>query len=199
VSARVLAAAAVALLIAGCSSGPSDRSTSQEIPSSLLQQARPIGEGPRFHPVVRGRVIGSCQPNLGRRQGIHVEVFARNRVLLLAAGIGTKPPRSAFGGHITHARCYGSLVTLDPTGLVLTRPGARLDVADLFRSWGQMLSERRIASFQAPAGTQVAAFVNGRRWDGPPGGVPLTKHWEIVLEVGPHVPPHYSYRFPPDT
>jgi len=29
--------------------------------------------------------------------------------------------------------------------------------------------------------------------------VPLTRHAEIVLEVGPHVPPHSSYMFPPGT
>lgn len=165
----------------------------------MLRQARPIGEGPRFDPPARGPVIGSCSQSLGKRAGAHVEVFARNRVVLLAAGIGTKPPRSAFGGHITKARCYGALVTLDPTGLVLVRAGERLDVADLFRSWGEALSAHRIASFPAPAGTQVSAFVNGRRWHGAPGGVPLRRHWEIVLEVGPHVPPHRSYRFPPGT
>ena len=98
-------------------------------------------------------MIGSCTPALGARQGTHVEVFAKNRVVLLGAGIGTLPPRSAFAGRITHARCYGALVTLDPTGLVLTRPGARLNVADLFRSWGQALSGHRIASFRAPAGS----------------------------------------------
>jgi hypothetical protein len=27
--------------------------------------------------------------------------------------------------------------------------------------------------------------------------VPLTRHAEIVLEVGPHVPSHSSYAFPP--
>lgn len=144
-------------------------------------------------------MIGSCDPRLGRRQGTHVEVFAQNRVLLIATGIGTKPPRSSFGGHITHARCYGSLVTLDPTGLVLVRTGARLDVGDLFRSWGQALSPHRIASFAAPNGVQVAVFVNGHRWHGSPGGAPLRRHWEIVLEVGSHIPPHRSYRFPPGT
>jgi dihydroxyacid dehydratase/phosphogluconate dehydratase len=34
-------------------------------------------------------------------------------------------------------------------------------------------------------------------WPGAPGAVPLTRHAEIVLEVGPHVPPHSSYAFPP--
>jgi len=29
--------------------------------------------------------------------------------------------------------------------------------------------------------------------------VPLTAHAEVVLEVGPYVPPHRSYTFPPDS
>jgi hypothetical protein len=49
-------------------------------------------------------------------------------------------------------------------------------VGAVFRSWGQPLSATRLASFRA---------------------VPLTRHAEIVLEVGPHVPPHSSYAFPP--
>jgi hypothetical protein len=40
-------------------------------------------------------------------------------------------------------------------------------------------------------------FVGGRERRGPPGEVPLTRHAEIVLEVGPHVPPHPAYHFPP--
>jgi hypothetical protein len=70
-------------------------------------------------------------------------------------------------------------------------------LADLFRSWGEPLSSRRLASFQAPDGSQVAVFVDGSRWRGAPGQVPLARHSEIVLEVGPYVHPHRSYTFPP--
>jgi hypothetical protein len=188
----------LAAALAGCGSGASKRHEGA-IPSSLLAQARPLGKGAAFHPAARGPMIGSCTTALGDRQGAHVEVFAENRVVLLATGIGTLPPRSLFSGRVIHARCYGALVTLDPTGLVLTRPSAGLRLSDLFRSWGQMLSRRQIASFRAPGGTEVAVFVDGKRWHGAPGSVPLSRHAEIVLEVGPHVPPHLSYRFPPGT
>jgi hypothetical protein len=90
-------------------------------------------------------------------------------------------------------------VTIEPTGVVLVRRAASLTVADIFRSWGQPLSRRRLASFSAPPGEQVTAFVDGRPWHGPPGNVPLRPHSEIVLEVGPHVPPHRTYTFPPGT
>ena len=128
---------------------------------------------------------------------MHVELFAANRVVLVPAGIGTRAPRGFSAGRISSARCYGDLVTLEPTGVVLVRPGAQLLLSDLFRAWGQPLAPSRLASFSATAGTQVVVFVDGRRWPGSPGSVPLTRHAEIVLEVGPYVPAHTSYTFPP--
>jgi hypothetical protein len=177
----------------------SSQPASSAIPSALLSEARPVGVGPRFHPPVSGQVSGSCQPALGPRDGVHVEVFAANRVLLLPAGIGTRPPRASLNGRITAARCYGALVTLDPTGVVLVRPGAELTLGALFSSWGQPLSPTRLASFTAAARTAVTVFVDGKPWPGAPTAVPLARHAEIVLEVGPHVPPHSSYTFPPGT
>jgi hypothetical protein len=191
------------LAMTACGAAPqnaaSQGAAATAIPSALLSQARPVGAGPSFHPPATGPVIGRCTPALGARDGVHVEVFAANRVLLLPAGIGVKPPLTSLDGRITAAACYGTLVTIDPTGVILVRPGVSLTLGTLFRSWGQPLSPTRLASFSAPAGTRVTVFVNGRAWPGPPAAVPLTRHAEIVLEVGPHVPPHQSYTFPPGT
>jgi len=77
--------------------------------------------------------------------------------------------------------------------VVLVRPGVRLTLADLFRGWGRPLSARRMLSFTG----RVSVFVDGRRRAVAPRSVPLTRHAEIVLEVGPHVPPHPTYHFPP--
>ena len=197
-TAAVVQACGPASQAAGPATPPSGPAATS-IPSSLLSQARPIGTGPRFHPPVTGPVIGQCTRALGPRDGIHVEVFAADRVLLLPAGIGVKPPRTLLDGRVTSAGCYGALVTLDPTGLVLVRPGAALTLGTLFRSWGQPLSPTRLTSFRAPAGAEVTVYVNGRLWPGAPSAVPLTRHAEIVLEVGPHVPPHQSYAFPSGT
>jgi hypothetical protein len=199
--------ARVAVLVAAAAVSPACGSThpaaqpraSVQIPQALLSEARPIGTGPRFQPPVSGSPAGRCERPLGSRTGVHVEVFAANRVLLLPAGIGARRPLTLLSGRITGARCYGALVTLDPTGLVLTRSGSRLTLGDLFRSWGEPLSRTQLASFRASQGSQVAVFVGGRAWHGVPGAVPLTPHAEIVLEVGPHVPPHASYTFPPGT
>jgi hypothetical protein len=137
-------------------------------------------------------VVGPCRGALGRRVGVHVEVFGDDRVVLIAAGIGVRPPVRLDAGRIVSARCFGALATVDPTGVVLIRPGARLTLADLFASWGQPLSGRRVASFAGP----VRVYVDGRRVTGDPRRVALSAHREIVLEVGPYVPPHPSYRFP---
>ncbi len=178
------------------------RSTSVAgIPKALLLEARPIGAGPRYHPAPSGAVLGRCARRLGLRSAVHVEVFAANRVVIVPAGIGVRPPLTLAAGRIARARCYGALVTLEPTGVVLVREHEPLPLplplSSLFRSWGQPLSSSRLGSFVAPAGTRVAVFVDGRRWRGAPGSVPLVSHAEIVLEVGPHVPPHRSFVFPP--
>jgi hypothetical protein len=182
----------VVVLLAACGS-VSTRTPA--IPRQLLAQARPIGIGPRFQPPATGPVVGPCAARLGPRVGVHVELFAANRVVLVPAGIGTLPPRALTAGRISAARCYGRLVTLEPTGLVLVRPRTHPTLADLFRAWGQPLSTTRLASFSG----RVALLVGGRRVIGPPNSQPLAPHAEIVLEVGPLVPPHTSYLFPPGT
>lgn len=167
------------------------------IPRALLAQARPIGGGPRFRPPPPRSVDGRCAPTLGARTAVHVELFAANRVVIVPAGIGVARPWRASAGRIVAARCYGRVVTLEPTGVVLASRSAPATLAELFAAWHQPLSTRRLASFTAPAGGRVAVFVDGRRRWGAPGSVPLTEHAEIVLEVGPHVPPHTSFAFAP--
>ena len=201
---RIGSAVFVALLLpAACGSSPHAPAAATTTistpppPPALVAQARPIGRGPRFQLPANGPVIGQCTRRLGVRVGVHVEVFAANRVVLIPAGIGTRPPRAFSAGRISSARCYGELVTLDPTGLVLVRSGSHPVLGDLFRSWGEPLSTRRLASFSALGRARVAVFVNGQRWRGPPGRVPLGRHAEVVLEIGPYVPPHRSYTFPP--
>jgi hypothetical protein len=125
-----------------------------------------------------------------------VEVFGANRVVIVPAGIGTRPPIRLASGRISSAGCYGSLVTLEPTGLVLVRPGSRLSLSDVFVAWGEPLSRRRVGAFTAAKGREIVVFVGGRRLRGEPGSVPLVRHAEIVVEAGPYVPPHSSYTFP---
>jgi hypothetical protein len=195
------AATLAMVLLSGCGSAASPASApgaaraadAAGIPAALVAQARPIGRAPAFHPPARGPVGGTCRAPLAKRAAAHVELFAANRVVLVAAGIGVRGPVTRSAGRITGARCYGDLVTLEPTGVVLVRPGARATVADLFRAWGRPLTATRLLSFSGP----VRVYVNGRRRAGAPGAAPLRRHAEIVLEVGPYVPPHPAHRFPP--
>ena len=61
--------------------------------------------------------------------------------------------------------------------------------------WGRGLGRARLLSFRG----RVAVFVDGRRFHGDPRDVPLTKHRQIVVEIGGYVAPHAHYLFPKGT
>ncbi|HUR07878.1 MAG TPA: hypothetical protein VM347_35415 [Nonomuraea sp.] len=123
---------------------------------------------------------------------MHLELFGDDRVVLLPAGIGTRPPRRAPAGRISGARCFGPLVTIDPSGLVLVRRGTKATVGDVFALWGQRLGAVQAAGFRG----RVRTYVNGRRVRLPAARIPLGRHDQIVMQVGPYVPPHARYVFP---
>lgn len=207
-SRSVAALVFVALSLAGCGAGRAEPAKQRragvgnrvgitlggQIPASLLAGARPIGRGPRFQPPISGAVPGRCERTLGRRVAAHIEVFGANQVVLLAAGIGTTGPREFRDGRLTEARCFGDIVTLDPTGIVYFRASAGLTLGTVFGAWGEPLTATRVASF---TGGRTATYVDGRAWRGAPSAVRLTPGAEIVVEIGPHVPPHRRFVFPP--
>jgi hypothetical protein len=127
------------------------------------------------------------------RFGVHLELFAERRVLIVAAGIGVSPPHGRRGAYVTRGRCSYPIRTREPTGVLEVAPGHGYVLGDLFALWGQPLGPRRLASFRG----RVEAYVGGRAWPGDPRSIPLTRHAQIVLEVGGHVPPHARYHFPP--
>ena len=178
---------AAAVALGGC------RAEDPEPPFELPAGARPVGAGPRFAPPLAARPVPDCRPGpLGERFGVHLELFGDDKVVILPAGIGTEPPRGLTAGRISSAGCFGPLVTIDPTGLLLLRPGTSATVGDVFALWGRPLTRRRAASFRG----RVRAYVDGRRVTGHPGAIPLRRHENVVLQVGPFVPPHADYVFP---
>jgi hypothetical protein len=193
--ARRLGTLVCVLGLAGCG-GSAAPGTADPALRALEREARPIGAGARFHPRAPTRVRGRCEPTLGARFPVHLELFAANRVVIVPAGIGVAGPRRRVAGRINGARCFGDLVTLDPTGVVLVRPGRRT-LASMFRQWGEPLSTRALAGFAAPTGTAVRVYVDGRPRRGPLRAIRLTPDAEIVLELGPYVPPHARYAFAP--
>ena len=202
----VLAGCVVAL--AGCATSAPRASDPPPVSRSLLAQAlamtRPLGLGPMFRPVALGnRLAAAGAPIDGSRcarqaapdYGAHIELFAQDHEVLVPAGIGIATPQSRRGAFVLGGRCRYPLHTTDPTGVVrVSRAGhgPAPTVGQLFRLWGQPLSRHRLAGFRG----RVNAFVGGRRWSGDPRNIPLTRHVQIVLELGPAVKPHPLYVFP---
>jgi hypothetical protein len=120
--------------------------------------------------------------------------------VVVPAGIGIAAPQRRQGAVVTGGRCVYPLRTTDPTGVVEVDARGLAGVPTvglLFALWGEPLSARRLAGFEARGRAGVVAFVDGRRWGGDPRAVPLRRHAQIVLELGAFVPPHPRYTFPP--
>jgi hypothetical protein len=117
----------------------------------------------------------------GRTFRVHIELFADRKVIIVPPGIG-----------VAKSGCHYPLRTTTPTGVVDVCGTGRRTLADLFRIWGRHLSGSRLLSFRRT----VAVFVDGRRWRGKPGDVPLRRHGQIVIEAGASLAPHATYLFP---
>ena len=145
----------------------------------------PIGVGARYHPTaynapaVAGLPLGRLRCTKGAKTfAVHIELFAQRRVVIVPPGIGVGP-----------RGCTYPVSTSAPTGVV--HVGGKATLRDLFRVWGRRLDRSGLLTFRG----RVSVFVGGRRLLGEPGAVPLTKHAQIVLEIGGHVAPHSSYLF----
>jgi hypothetical protein len=147
-----------------------------------------LGERARHAAAISGLRCGARRTGWGA----HVELFARGHVVIVAAGIGVAPPRERAGAYVTGGRCRYPLWTSEPTGVVrVARSG--LTLGDLFAVWGQPLARGRLGRWRAP----VVAHVDGIRWRGDPGSIPLRRHVQIVVQAGaPTVSPHPAYSFP---
>lgn len=196
--------ALAAVLLGGCGAGRSGDTGRRAIAANWAH-TRQFGVGRAFRPPPFGAEVGRagpvgtlrCAAGGGRRYGAHVELFAQGRGVWIPAGIGLAPPQRLAAGRVVSARCAYPLRTVEPTGVVEVDPLARPTptLGALFALWGQPLGPRRLAGFRAAPQQRVLAFVNGRRWPGDPRRVPLGRHATIVVEVGPFVLPHATYRF----
>jgi len=166
---------AVAGTAAGCGAG------AERVPAPI---PTPIGRGPDFLPRPLGTSPSSSfSCTKGPLPGpvrVHLELFARRRVVIVPARVGARPG------------CRYPLRTRTPTGVIeIDRPG--LTLADFFAVWRMPLSARRLLTFRGP----VAAYVDGKRWDGDVAAIPLYDGAEIVLETGGYIPPHHTFLFAP--
>jgi hypothetical protein len=189
---RAWVAALAVIAVCGCGG---DRRLTQ-----LPRTAPSVGPSARHRPpslgarAARGLPIRGlrCTSADASRFGVHLELFAARRVVLIPPGIGIAPPRTREGAYVRGGRCSYPLRTSEPTG-VIEAAGPPKTLGDLFAVWGQPLSRKAMAGFRGP----VRAYVGGRAWHGAPGAIPLARHAQIVVEVGGYVRPHASYRFPP--
>jgi hypothetical protein len=193
-------------LVCGCGSATAPRGDGDAAVALDLARTRQVGAGPAFRPSPYGAAVLAAAP-VGRLRcrrggtrpyGVHVELFALGRGVLVPAGIGVAPPQRRVRAIVAAGRCRYPLRTLEPTGVIeidATAAGARPTLGELFAVWGQRLDARRLLGFRAARGGAVVAYLDGRRWRGDPRAIPLRRHAQIVLEMGPHVDPHPRYRF----
>ena len=163
----------------------------------------PIGVGPRFQPgsstpsTVHGLRVGSftCARSRVSRNGVHLELFANDRVVVVPAGIGIAAPLQLRRGDVVSGGCSYPARTREPTGVIEIVRSTRLTLGDFFEIWGQPLGPHRLVGFRSDSAHAVRAYVDGRRVVGALEAVPLRRHAEIVLELGRYVRPHTTYRF----
>jgi hypothetical protein len=150
-----------------------------------------IGDRAAFRPLP-GTHGDGCTSIAAARDVAHLELFARGHIVVLPAGIGVRAPRRR-GAYVVGGRCSHAVRTTEPTGLVEVRRGTRATLGDLFATWGRRLDARALLGFHG----RVRAYVDGRRWRGDPRDVTLRRHAQVVVAVGPAVPVHARYTFPP--
>jgi hypothetical protein len=148
----------------------------------------PIGVGPRFHPApgTHGRCVAAP---VGGGSRAHLELFAERRVVIVPTGIGLRGASVRFG-RVVAARCRTRIWTTDPSGIVRFTGTATL--GDVFAVWGRVLGPRQLLSFRG----RVRLYRNGEAVAGDIRHARLRSGDELVLELGPFVPPHRFFRFP---
>ncbi len=188
---------ALALALAGC--GTSTAPVRSRLPPDVIPI--PAGRTPAYRipalspAVARGGPVGAfrCTRSHERFYGVHLDLYARRLVVPIPAGIGIAPRQRHAGAYVLGGACTYPLRTYEPTGVIVVDAGRTPTLRQLFAVWGQPLAADRAAGFRG----RVLAFLNGRPWRGPPGTIPLSRHAEVVLELGGYVPPHPRYRFEP--
>jgi hypothetical protein len=190
------AALALAAMLAGCGTGAS---TMTGLPPDVI----PVPAGrtaayrlPALSAATRRRApVGGlrCTRSHPRVFGAHVDLYAHRLVVPIPAGIGIAPPQRRAGAYVRGGACAYPLRTYEPTGVIAVNAGSALTLAQLFALWGQPLGTADVAGFHG----RVITFLNGRRWRGSPGTIPLSRHAEVVIEVDGYVAPHPRYRFEP--
>ena len=185
---------------AGAGSSHSDTPTNVSGPEGVpVVAARPLG--PQASPAPGQTILGiGCGSDEQLTYHVHARltVYVRGRERAVPAGVGIGAPLrvvpSSAGRFVAGGTCFSLLHTHAADGIVhVESPHAITFVlSQFFAVWQQRLDPQHVG----PAAGRVTAFVDGRRYPGDPGAIPLGPHTQIQLDVGrPVVPPHLI-RFP---
>ena len=118
----------------------------------------------------------------GARFAVHLELFARREVVIVPPADRRRPERLQLSAAHDRRRPASSTSP--------ARAAGRSAICSASGGGGSAASA--LLSFKG----RVSVFVDGRRRAGDPRSLVLTRHAEIVLEVGGYVTPHPSYLFP---
>jgi hypothetical protein len=145
----------------------------------LAQRALPAGQP----------IAGiSCDAMEGNRIHIHQH--------LLILDHGKPVPVPADVGRPASGQCLYWLHTHTPDGVIhIESPTDRtFTLGDFFAIWSQPLNTKHAASAVATSKETLKAWVDGKPYAGDPSKIPLTKHADIVIEVGPpfSAPPKFT-------
>ena len=142
------------------------------------RSVRAQGGPPRGEPVAGM----SCDAMEGSRLHIH------QHLTILDHGKEVAVPPNV--GQPAEKRCIYWVHTHTPDGVIhVEAPQFRsFTLGDFFAVWGQRLSRTQAAWARAAKGQTLRVWVNGNRYTGDPGAIPLAAHTDIVIEAGPPFP-----------
>lgn len=130
---------------------------------------------------------------------VHVAIFVNGQQMRIPAGAGIVPPRVAepapggvFVDNSTTSCLYWLHVHANDGIIHVEAPHQQaFTLSQFFAIWNQPLSTNQVGPAQGP----VVAFVNGKRFAGNPGDIPLVNLEAVQLDVGNPVVPFKPIHF----
>lgn len=205
--ALVVVAVVVAVAVVLSSSGSSVSAVSWHTPAGVAVYGKlgpegvPLEVGPELgapNAGLTGAIIDGVRCNSSEQtvyhHHVHLAIFIDGTPRSVPLGVGMVAPVQVSDHFAASATCFYWLHVHAQDGIIhIESPQtANYVLAQAFDIWHQALSATRIGRYHGA----VTAFVNGKRWTGDPGQIPLTEKAQIVLDLGTPVvaPPPISWR-----
>lgn len=117
----------------------------------------------------------------------HLALYVNGQQIAIPRFVGFAPNNHGGG-------CLYWVHTHDATGIIhVEAPHLRdFNLGNFFHIWGEPLGAAQVAAYKGP----VTAYVNGNKYVGDYGAIPLAAHQQITLEVGTPLVPPPNYSFP---